>query len=71
MNNEELRMLIDGYNRGEYSFAEVLLASGKSVKELIKFLKETGIELYVNVGFIEQGRGLDESVLKEILEDNR
>lgn len=69
MKDEELLELVDLYNKGEYSFAEVLLASGKSVKELIRFLKKYKIELRFNVDFMDKGRGLEEEVLQMILKE--
>ena len=65
---EELLDLISAYNSGKISFAEVLLASGKTVKELCQFLKTEGIQLSFNVNFLQEGRGLNEDDLNTILE---
>jgi hypothetical protein len=68
ISREELLYLIDAYNDGKYSFAEVLLASGMNKRQFIAFLKENHIELKMNFDFIDKGRGLNEDILKGILE---
>jgi len=68
---EELLQLFDAYNSGEYSFAEVLLASGLKVGQLIAFMKENDIPIEFNLGFMDRGRGLNEDVLERILEMNK
>lgn len=71
MNKEELLNLFDAYNAGEYSFAEVWLASGMSIRQLIAFMKENEIEVNFNIDFMEKDRGLNEDALARILEMNR
>ena len=71
LEKEELLELFSAYNSGEYSFAEVLLASGLKIGQLIAFMEENGISVDINVGFMDKGRGLNEDVLERILEMNR
>ena len=66
--DEELLSLIREYNLGSISFGEVLLISGKTAKEFAAFLKKHNIELEVNAGFLDEGRGLSEEELKAMLE---
>ena len=68
LTNEEIIFLINEYNCGSISFAEILLASGKTAKEFAIFLKKYNIELEVNVGFLDGGRGLSEEQLTMVLE---
>ena len=68
MIDEDLLNFVKKYHMGEISFAEVLLASGKSIKEFAAFLKKHNIELKINIGFLDEERGLSEEELKAILE---
>jgi len=68
---EELLSLFDAYEAGEYSFAEVLLASGLTVKEFTVFMKENNIEVRMNFGFLDRGKGLNEDALERVLEMNK
>ena len=69
LKREELMTLFDAYNEGEYSFAEILLASGMNLRQFIAFMKENAIEVRFNVGFMDNDRGLDEEALEVILQD--
>ena len=64
----ELLSLFDAYNDGEFSFAEVLLASGMSIKDFAAFMRRHNIEISVNLDFMEKGRGLNEDALTRIME---
>jgi len=68
---EELLSLFDDYNDGNYSFAEVLLASGRTISQLVAFMRENGIEIQLNLDFMDKGKGLDEDALERILEMNK
>ena len=68
LREDELLLLFDAYNNGEYSFAEVLLASGMSIKDFAAFMRRHNIEISVNLDFMEKGRGLNEDALTRIME---
>ena len=68
LTENELIMLVRAYNNGDCSFAEILLASGKTVAEFVAFLKKYDIELDINAEFLNRGRGLSEEQLKRMLE---
>lgn len=70
LKEEEILYLINEYNLGNLSFGEVLLASGLTVKEFAAFVKENGIEVRMNLGFLDKGRGLNEDALERVLEMN-
>ena len=67
MEKDKLLSLFDAYNNGEFSFAEIFLASGLTFKELFKFIKENNVEIRFNLDFMDNGRGLSEDVLKTIM----
>ena len=67
---KELLGLFDAYDAGEFSFAEIFLASGMTVKEFIMFMKENGIEVRMNFDFLDKGKGLNEDALERILRMN-
>jgi hypothetical protein len=71
LRKDELLLLFDAYNNGEYSFAEVLLASGMGIKDFAAFMREHDIEIKVNLDFMEKGRGLNEDALRRIMEMNK
>jgi len=68
LRKEELIELFNAYNKGECSFAEVLLVSGKTLRQLIAFIEENEIKIEMNFGFINKGRGLNEDELQSVLD---
>ena len=66
----ELLSLFDAYDAGEFSFAEIFLASGLTVKNFVAFMKKHNIQPHLNFEFIEKGRGLNEDALKSALRMN-
>ena len=68
ISEEEVLCLIEMYNSGEISFAELILASGWSVKSLCRLIKDKKIHIDFNIDFLDSGRGLSEDELHKILE---
>ncbi len=68
MKDEEVLQLISEYNSGNISFGEILLASGFTIKQICRLIKNEGISISINVGFQEKGKGLSEEELKMILD---
>ena len=67
LTKDEIFYLINEYESGSVSFAEVLLASGLTVKDFTAFMKENGIEVRMNFVFLDNGKGLSEGALERVL----